>query len=54
MPTLEEDFKKYETSYVQYYRENYNKALRNLKNTKNGWNDNSLTISKRTFGRVQF
>ena len=30
----EEDFKKYETSYRQYYGPNYNKALRNLKNTK--------------------
>ena len=30
----EEDFKKYETSYRQYYGSNYNKALRNLKNTK--------------------
>ena len=30
----EEDFTKYETSYRQYYGSNYNKALRNLKNTK--------------------
>ena len=30
----EGDFKKYETSYRQYYGSNYNKALRNLKNTK--------------------
>ena len=30
----EEDFKKYETSYREYYGSNYNKALRNLKNTK--------------------
>ena len=30
----EQDFKKYETSYRQYYGSNYNKALRNLKNTK--------------------
>ena len=30
----EEDFKKYETSYKQYYGPNYNKALWNLKNTK--------------------
>ena len=30
----EEDFKKYETWYRQYYGSNYNKALRNLKNTK--------------------
>ena len=30
----EEDFKKYETSYRQYYGSNYDKALRNLKNTK--------------------
>ena len=30
----EEDFKKYETSYRQYCGSNYNKALRNLKNTK--------------------
>ena len=30
----EEDFQKYETSYRQYYGSNYNKALRNLKNTK--------------------
>ena len=30
----EKDFKKYETSYGQYYGSNYNKALRNLKNTK--------------------
>ena len=30
----EEDFKKYETSYRQYYGPNYNKALGNLKNTK--------------------
>ena len=30
----EADFKKYETSYRQYYGSNYNKALRNLKNTK--------------------
>ena len=29
-----EDFTKYETSYRQYYGSNYNKALRNLKNTK--------------------
>ena len=30
----EEDFTKDETSYRQYYGSNYNKALRNLKNTK--------------------
>ena len=30
----EEDIKKYETSYRQYYGDNYDKALRNLKNTK--------------------
>ena len=30
----EADFRKYETSYKQYYGSNYNKALRNLKNTK--------------------
>ena len=30
----QEDFKKYETSYRQYYGDNYDKALRNLKNTK--------------------
>ena len=30
----EEDFKKYQTSYRQYYGSNYNMALRNLKNTK--------------------
>ena len=30
----EEDFKKYETSYRQCYGSDYNKALRNLKNTK--------------------
>ena len=32
--TLEEDFKKYENSYRQYYGENYDKALRNLRSTK--------------------
>ena len=32
--TLEDDFKKYETSYRQYYGDNYNKALRKMKNTK--------------------
>ena len=31
----EEDFKKYEKSYRQYYGENYEKALNNLKVTKN-------------------
>ena len=30
----EEDFKKYEKSYRQYYGENYDKALNNLKVTK--------------------
>ena len=33
--TLQDDFEKYETSYRQYYGDNYNKALRNMKNTKN-------------------
>ena len=42
----EEDFKKYETSYRQYYGPNYNKALRNLKSTKNVWNDNSLNNTR--------
>ena len=32
--TLEEDFKKFEKSYRQYYGENYDKALGNLKQTK--------------------
>ena len=32
--TLEDDFKKHETSYRQYYGDNYNKALTNIKNTK--------------------
>ena len=54
----EEDFRKYETSYRQYYGSNYNKALRNLKNTKKRmqrhssdnirtliWIDSSLTSS---------
>ena len=42
----EEDFKKYETSYRQYFGPNYNKALRNLKSTKNVWNDNSLNNTR--------
>ena len=32
--TLEEDFKKFEQSYKQYYGINYNKALNNLRTTK--------------------
>ena len=32
--TLEEDFKKFEQSYRQYYGINYNKALNNLRTTK--------------------
>ena len=32
--SMEEDFKKYETSYRKYYGENYNKVLNNLKATK--------------------
>ena len=35
----EEDFKKYETSYRQYYGENYDKALNNLRATKNRLKD---------------
>ena len=31
----EEDFKKYERAYRQYYGDNYNKSLRNMKQTKN-------------------
>ena len=34
MSTLEEDFKKYETSYRKYYGSDYDKALNNLKTTK--------------------
>ena len=34
MSTIEEDFKKYEASYRQYYGENYDKALRNLRSIK--------------------
>ena len=34
MSTIEGDFKKYEVSYRQYYIENYDKALRNLRSTK--------------------
>ena len=34
MSTIEEDFTKYETSYREYYGENYDKALRNLRSTK--------------------
>ena len=34
MSTIESDFKKYEVSYRQYYGENYDKALRNLRSTK--------------------
>ena len=30
----EEDFKKYETSYTQYYGSDYDKALNNLRTTK--------------------
>ena len=40
--TLEEDFKKYETSYKQYYGENYDKALKNLRSTKKSLRDNFL------------
>lgn len=32
--TLKEDFKKFEKSYRQYYGENYDKALNNLRKTK--------------------
>ena len=32
--TLEENFKKYETSYRQYYGKDYDKALNNLRTTK--------------------
>ena len=32
--TLEEDFKKFEQSYKQYYGKNYDKALNNLRTTK--------------------
>ena len=32
--TLEEDFKKFEQSYRQYYGKNYDKALNNLRTTK--------------------
>ena len=34
MSTIEGDFKKFEESYRQYYGENYDKALRNLRSTK--------------------
>ena len=40
--TLEEDFKKYEKSYRQYYGENYDKALENLRSTKKGLRDDFL------------
>ena len=39
---LEEDFKKYETSYKQYYGENYDKALKNLRSTKKSLRDDFL------------
>ena len=40
--TLEEDFKKYEKSYRQYYGENYDKALGNLRSTKKSLRDDFL------------
>ena len=40
--TLEEDFKKYEKSYRQYYGENYDKALKNLRSTKKSLRDDFL------------
>ena len=38
----EEDFKKYEKSYRQYYGENYDKALENLRSTKKSLRDDFL------------
>ena len=47
----EEDFKKYEPSYRQYYGSNYNKALRNLKkNKKTDGTAISPTKPERPFG----
>ena len=40
--TLEENFTKYEKSYRQYYGENYDKALRNLRSTKKRLRDDFL------------
>ena len=40
--TLEEDFTKYEKSYRQYYGENYDKALKNLRSTKKRLRDDFL------------
>ena len=39
---MEEDFKKFETSYRQYYRSYYDKALNNLRMTKNRLKDEFL------------
>ena len=51
----EEDFKKYETSYRQYYGSDYDKALNNLRTTKKRLKDEfEKKISKRTFEQVQF
>ena len=51
----EEDFKKYETSYRQYYEKDYDNALNNLRTTKKRLKDEfERKIPKRTFGQVQF
>ena len=46
--TLEEDFKKFEKSYKQYYGKKYDKALNNLKITKKRLKDMSLKRSTQT------
>ena len=43
--TLEEYFTKYEKSYRQYYGENYDKALGNLRSTKKRLRDDFLKNS---------
>ena len=51
----EEDFKKFQTSYRQYYGPDYDKALNNLNTTKKRLKDEFLKkMSKRPREQVQF